>query len=467
MNVGLEPADQPREIAPGEVGAEPRQGVVGGLEQLRRRQRAQRIGREIAVRPVVPVDVLQAPLGVVGRGEPEELAHGVVPGAGQIPEREIAGDHRLLQPVAQNHVQGIGHLIGVDADHPGFHQDAEAIDVVGLPRRAAAPEGVADHRRGEGQEFPAAAGLHLDQQRLAFVQTHAARPAHRLVTPATRQALLVKGVAGLVQRRHHRRHEIRLVIARGDAHVLGHAAAEGMVRDVETPARKIEAQRLHQLHAKLFLGAGIERPFEGEGRRLPRLMGEDAFEKVRQESGQIVEHRIDIGAPGAGFVSIQQGVVIAQPKFLAPGPGHLAHKRQQLFRRGDDGSEVVLLPRRPPRHLRGRRRPRQGGDEIGADGVGVAPDAAHLAQVGALPGIETVGIGSLRQQRRQARIDEDLMGDDVEGGELTGAGLGAARRHHRRGVPVQHGGDIAELRVPGEAPLELFISAHGPVEFRR
>ena len=50
-----------------------------------------------------------------------------------------------------------------------------------------------------------AAGLHLDQQRLALVHAHAARLADRLAAPGRGQAALVERMAGLVQHAHQRR----------------------------------------------------------------------------------------------------------------------------------------------------------------------------------------------------------------------------------------------------------------------
>ena len=47
---------------------------------LRRRHRAQRVAREIAERPVVPVDVLQAPLRVVRRRNAQKVLDRAVPG---------------------------------------------------------------------------------------------------------------------------------------------------------------------------------------------------------------------------------------------------------------------------------------------------------------------------------------------------------------------------------------------------
>ena len=108
----------------------------------------------------------------------------------------------------------------------------------------------------------AAAGLHLHQQRLALVQHHAARIADRLAAPVARQAGLVERMAGLVQHAHQGAREVGLVVARGDAHVVGGAAGEGMRRDVEPAVVEVEADQADQLLAQLALRLDRERAVE-------------------------------------------------------------------------------------------------------------------------------------------------------------------------------------------------------------
>ncbi len=88
-----------------------------------------------------------------------------------------------------------------------------------------------------GEEGLGPAGLHLHQQRLAFMDAHAARLPHRLIAPGRRQAALIERMAGLMQHAHQRRGEVALVITRRDAHIVRRSAAEGMEAGVE-PARR-------------------------------------------------------------------------------------------------------------------------------------------------------------------------------------------------------------------------------------
>ena len=66
------------------------------------------------------------PQAVVGRGDAQQLPHAVVPGARQIGHRELARDQRPLQAMAQDDVQRVGHLVGVDADEAALDPGVEA-----------------------------------------------------------------------------------------------------------------------------------------------------------------------------------------------------------------------------------------------------------------------------------------------------------------------------------------------------
>ena len=71
-------------------------------------------------------------------------------------------------------MRGIGYLIGIDTDKAGPDTGVMAVERLGLPKRPLPAEGLAQKRRGETDEGAAAADLHFHQQRLAFVQAHAA-----------------------------------------------------------------------------------------------------------------------------------------------------------------------------------------------------------------------------------------------------------------------------------------------------
>ena len=104
---------------------------------------------------------------------------------------------------------------------------------VASPVRPFTPERRSQNRSEEGAEFGGAAGLHLDQKRLALMQAHAAGLSHRLVTPCPWTALLVQSVPGFMKHAHQGAGRARRVVTGGDADIVGGAAAERMEADIE------------------------------------------------------------------------------------------------------------------------------------------------------------------------------------------------------------------------------------------
>ncbi len=91
------------------------------LPQLNRDDVPERIGREVPHRHVRPVDVLQDADDDVGRLKSEVLAHLRVERIGQILERELAGEQCALELEAEDDVQAVRHLVGVDSAERRLH----------------------------------------------------------------------------------------------------------------------------------------------------------------------------------------------------------------------------------------------------------------------------------------------------------------------------------------------------------
>ena len=69
-----------------------------------------------------------------------------------------------------------------------------------------------------------------------------ARPRDRLAEPGARQILLVAPVAGFVHRAPEATDKAIFTIARGEAGILGHAAAKRMGTFIQAPSRKVETE---------------------------------------------------------------------------------------------------------------------------------------------------------------------------------------------------------------------------------
>ena len=118
------------------------------------------------------------------------------------------------------------------------------MQVVGVERRLLAEVLGAAAARAAPTKPRLRAELHLERRGSGSRGCAIERASRdRLAEPVARQVLLVAGVAGLVDRAHQALHEVVFAVARGQAHVLGHAAAERMRALVEPAGLEVEAEQ--------------------------------------------------------------------------------------------------------------------------------------------------------------------------------------------------------------------------------
>lgn len=67
-------------------------------------------------------------------------------------------------------------------------------------------------------------------------------------------------MAGFVDHAEQSAEQVVFVVAGGDTHILGYAAAERVGADVEAPAVEVKAKDTHRLQAQLPLFSNGERP---------------------------------------------------------------------------------------------------------------------------------------------------------------------------------------------------------------
>ena len=94
----------------------------------------------------------QAALSIAGRRQVEQLAHALVPRCGQIAQRELARDQRLLQPIAQDDVARITNLIGLYANQARLDTGVEAAKVLGRKRTVLVAKRLPQQRSQKLQE---------------------------------------------------------------------------------------------------------------------------------------------------------------------------------------------------------------------------------------------------------------------------------------------------------------------------
>ena len=216
---------------------------------------------------------------------------------------------------------------------------------------------------------------------------HAGGLADRLAIERRRQAAFVQRVPGLVHHGQHRRGEIRLVIARGDAHVGGRAAGERVRRAVQPRVVEIEAEPLRQPAAQRLLCGDRERALRAQRRGLARLALFRLRQRPAQEALIVGEHRRHVGGAQAALEAVHQRIVGRQAQRRRQRRGGLAHQPHHLLQRRAHAGEIRFAARLAPDLLAGgvgaRLRFHQVARQCGRADMGLA----HQPQIGGAPGI--------------------------------------------------------------------------------
>ena len=150
MDLLVQPRLHSSEVATPEIVFEARKIALGLRHELRRVKVAQRVSREITQSTHAPVDVLEAAEPVVRRRQIEHLPELVVPCARHVGRQQIARENRELQFEAQNNVQVVGRLVGLDPDEGRLRLVDREIKVV----EAHFAQRIDENLLGAGEEMP-------------------------------------------------------------------------------------------------------------------------------------------------------------------------------------------------------------------------------------------------------------------------------------------------------------------------
>ena len=128
VDVLSQPLTQRPQLAGGELVLEVADVGVRALPQLPGDEVAQGVGGEVPDQPRRPVHVLQHAVGVIVDGDAEVLLKARVPCLGQVADGERPIDQALLELEAQDDVQRVGGLVGLDADVAGLDPVDRAVE---------------------------------------------------------------------------------------------------------------------------------------------------------------------------------------------------------------------------------------------------------------------------------------------------------------------------------------------------
>ena len=168
------------------------------------------------------------------------MLHFFVPQRRNIIDLDVAINQRAFNFIAQNDVCRIAHLIRVDADKARLDALIPGDEVFAAKGRLFAK--VLAYRWQQAlQKGVAAAKLHLEKQALRLMDRRRTGEGDGLIEPVTRQILFIARVAGFVDHAKQRAEQVVFVVARGDTHILGDAAAEWVGADIQASAVKIKS----------------------------------------------------------------------------------------------------------------------------------------------------------------------------------------------------------------------------------
>mmetsp|Transcript_6496 Transcript_6496/g.16828 ORF Transcript_6496/g.16828 Transcript_6496/m.16828 type:complete len:320 (+) Transcript_6496:240-1199(+) len=245
VDVLVEPSLEWLKVSSGDVILQRRKAARRLLVDLARSHGAQRVRGKVAEGPSAPVHVLQAALRVRGRSVAQVLLHAGVPRLRHLRHLHAPLNERLLDLVANDDVQRVGHLVALRADVARLHDLVQlGVERVGRGGRAVQlRQPLQQPGQQELHEGPVQRDHALPQQRLALVDAHRHGGVDRQPVVLEVAALLVQRVAGLVDCTCQALHDIVCLEPSRHADIGGMAASgERVHADVQAAHVRVEAK---------------------------------------------------------------------------------------------------------------------------------------------------------------------------------------------------------------------------------
>mmetsp|Transcript_1361 Transcript_1361/g.4133 ORF Transcript_1361/g.4133 Transcript_1361/m.4133 type:complete len:475 (-) Transcript_1361:197-1621(-) len=463
-----EPLAQRAELAPGNLRLERARAEVGlgGVVDLHRHDRAERVRREVADRAKGPVDVLQAAARIVGHVYAQVLLHAPHPVGRHLGNLHLAAEERALDVVPQDHVQRVRDLVRLDADAAGRHAVVRAEEVgrrrLGGEREARVEEG----RR----ELPERLGLQhhpLPQQRLRLVHAHGERPRGgqpQALLPHV-PPLLVQRVAALVDRRAEALRPVGRV-SRRHAHVLrARAAGEWVGRHVEPAVVERVAHLRRNVAGERRLRLGVplvakrERRVRRVDRRVGGLLGVDRLEQRHQARAKLLEDLVEALCAHAALKRVERAVVRLALESRPRDCRDLLLELEDLGQLAREEREVRRLARRRPRLVRLRLELRLLLRQLGGLARLLVKGIHRVANVRSHPDVVEVFLAAAHAFDRLPHLGASrlVVKDLCESPFLLGARSSRPGRHEDLLVVAENPLDLAQRVDLSKEGFELLV----------
>ncbi len=268
-------------------------------------------------------------------------------------------------------------------------------------------------------------------------------------------------MAGLVHRAQQTRKRIARIETRGHTNIARDTLGKGMFAFVEPPTVEGEAQGLEHIDGQ----GALARRRELAGQRRGRVGSLD-FDGLVDETGELArqcfEYGVDIARGNARRKSVHQRVVGRQPPRLPEQRRLVAHQAHHFLQMGREQFEVIGLLGLDPIHLGARRGLGEARDERRRGRNRMVALAAHLVQIGERPILQLGGarLCALQQARHFRRGEQGVM-LGLERRQLLATHIGAAARHHHRGIPAQQRQRTAKCMQTAKLLFQLLVGRDG------
>ena len=237
-------------------------GMLGRdlLPELAADDVAERVRGEVADRADRPMHVLKHAEPVVRRLDAEVLAHALVPHRGQVLELDRPCDQLLLELEAEDDVQVVRRLVGLDANQRRLDPVDRAVPVLELDIAQGLRKVLAQLRIEEAPERQAAADEVLPHAALRLMEPERRTAGEDRALKLARDTVLVQPVPALVHRPEQAVQVVLEVTRRQPDVGRAHRHGEGMDGRVEPPLVAVEAEPFDHLQLELLLPVDRERP---------------------------------------------------------------------------------------------------------------------------------------------------------------------------------------------------------------
>ena len=180
-----------------------------------------------------------------------------------------------------------------------------------------------------------------------------------------------------------------------------------------------------------------------------------------KKAGEFTKQAVDHRHRAARLVAVEERFERLDPEALGLGLRDLSLQTQHFLEQRPHRSKIVCRAGLAPYRFAFGGNARDSLDKIAGHRNGMAMTPPHLAEIGLLPRAKS-RVCALGRVKKIIDFSSGqlLVCQQAQCRQLFGAGSGAARRHHRGAVPIQHPDRLLERAHPAKSTFQFLIGGH-------